>query len=284
MSIGEAYQQCLYRLKQIYDHREAATITDLVIENITGFRASDRVLNKNFLLTAEQQNSLTSYQIDLLKHKPVQYVLNEAWFAGMKFYVDKNVLIPRPETEELVEWIKESFQEAIISVLDIGTGSGCIAISLKKKIDDAKITAVDISENALAIAKQNAEFNNAEIKFFLLDILNENNWKNLGKFDVIVSNPPYIKQSEKFGMSKNVLSYEPHQALFVADDDALLFYKKIAAFGLYHFNKKGKLFFEINEQHGKNVCDLLEEVGYKNIELKKDLQGKDRMIKAVYCL
>ncbi len=276
-------------LSEIYDEREAANIADMVIEFVTGLRKIDRVLDKQFLLNEEQNVKLKSCLVDLLKHKPVQYILHEAWFAGMKFYVDENVLIPRPETEELVELIAKEVDSGLLTddsltftVLDIGTGSGCIAIALKKKSSiinrQFSISAIDISENALNIAKKNAIENKMEIYFFQTNILDENEWKQFVKFDIIISNPPYIKQSEQVSMGENVLKFEPHLALFVADEDALIFYKKIAAFGLRHLNKNGKLFFEINENLGNEICELLENSGYKNIELKKDMQGKNRFV------
>jgi release factor glutamine methyltransferase len=283
INIQQAYQQLVSSLTEIYDMREAANITNMVIEHVTGFRKIDRVLDKQFLLSEEHNAKLKSCLVDLLEYKPVQYILHEAWFAGMKFYVDENVLIPRPETEEMVEEIS-SFGFQVSSLLDIGTGSGCIAIALKKKSAisnlQLSISAIDISKSALNIAEQNAIENNAEIDFFQANILDENEWKQFPKFDIVVSNPPYIKRAEKTSMRENVLNFEPHLALFVDDEDSLIFYKKIAAFGLQHLNKHGKLFFEINENSGKDICELLENFGYKNIKLKKDLQGKDRMVSA----
>lgn len=283
MTIQQSYKQLLFQLYEMYDDREAANIADLVMENITGFKKVDRLINKQFSLNENQLQLLNDYTNELLKHKPVQYVLHEAWFAGMKLYVDENVLIPRPETEELVEWIVKtvaSGKSQVVSVLDIGTGSGCIPIALKKKLPAVEIHALDISEPALNVAKRNAAAQKTKINFHLLNILDESAWQILPNFDIVVSNPPYIKQSEASSMQKNVLSYEPHLALFVDDEDALKFYKAIAEFGLAHLNKEGQLFFEINETLGKEVSDLLHQYKYVEIELKKDLQGKDRMIKA----
>jgi release factor glutamine methyltransferase len=201
----------------------------------------------------------------------------------MKFYVDESVLIPRPETEELVEWVCLEIRNSkfeIRNLLDIGTGSGCIPIALKKEISSVEIFALDISEGALNAAKLNATAQQTEIDFHLINILNKDEWNQLPNFDIIVSNPPYVKQSESSAMHQNVLQYEPHLALFVDDEDALKFYKVIAEFSLTHLNKNGKLFFEINEALGKKVSELLQRCGYTNIKLRKDLQGKDRMIKA----
>jgi len=283
MTIQQSYKQLLFQLYEMYGDREAANIADIVIENITGFKKVDRLINKQFLLNEEQLQLLNDYTNELLKHKPVQYVLNEVWFAGMKLYVDENVLIPRPETEELVEWIVKtvaSRKSQVASILDIGTGSGCIPVVLKKKLLSVEVHALDISEEALNVAKRNAAIQQTEINFHLLNILDKNLWRQLPKFDIIVSNPPYVTQGEASSMQKNVLQYEPHLALFVDDEDAMKFYKAIAEFGLYHLNNNGQIFFEINEMMGKQICDLLNQYRYLNIELKKDLQNKDRMIKA----
>ena len=283
MTIQQSYKQLLFQLYEMYGDREAANIADIVIENITGFKKVDRLINKQFPLNEEQLQLLNDYTNELLKHKPVQYVLNEVWFAGMKLYVDENVLIPRPETEELVEWIVKtvaSRKSQVASILDIGTGSGCIPVVLKKKLLSVEVHALDISEEALNVAKRNAAIQQTEINFHLLNILDKNLWRQLPKFDIIVSNPPYVTQGEASSMQKNVLQYEPHLALFVDDEDAMKFYKAIAEFGLYHLNNNGQIFFEINEMMGKQICDLLNQYRYLNIELKKDLQNKDRMIKA----
>jgi len=283
MHIQDAYTQLMYQLFELYSDREAANIADLVIEHITGFKRIDRITNKQFPLNDQQQELFETYTKQLLQHTPVQYVLHEAWFAGVNLYVDENVLIPRPETEELVEWVVEESKKSKVKskkVLDIGTGSGCIPIALKKKLPAADMYALDVSEAALAVAEKNAETHNTPITFYQADFLDKSTWKKFSKFDIIVSNPPYIKQSEEKEMRGNVLLHEPHLALFVPDEDALLFYRSIAEFGLIHLTEAGELFFEINEALGKEVAELLEEHGYANIELRKDMQGKDRMIKA----
>lgn len=284
MGIQDAYTQLMYQLFELYDDRESANIADWVIEDITGFKRVDRITNKQFPLNTSQQELLKKYTEELLQHKPVQYVLNETWFAGMKFYVDENVLIPRPETEELVEWIVEESQKSKVKskkVLDIGTGSGCIPIALKKKLVDYEVHALDVSKEALTVAEKNAASLNAPITFNEINILDKSMWNQLPEFDVIVSNPPYIKQSEEKEMRNNVLLHEPHLALFVSDEDALLFYKIIAEFGLTHLAKDGELYFEINEVLGKEVKELLELKGYSDVEIKKDMQGKDRMVKGI---
>ncbi len=285
MTIQQAYQQLLLKLYELYDDREAINISDIVIENVTGFRKIDRIMNKQFPLNAQQQELLEDYANALMQHKPVQYVLHEAWFAGMKFYVNENVLIPRPETEELVAWIIEEIRNSefkIRNLLDIGTGSGCIPIVIKKKLPQLDVHAVDISEHALEVAKQNAHEQEAEVSFHQMDILSEEVEKNKEVFDIIVSNPPYIKQSEAESMQKNVLKHEPHLALFVTGEDALLFYRAITQYASEHLSENGFLFFEINEVHGEEVVDLLQQNGFIDIRLKKDMQGKNRMIKAVW--
>ncbi len=283
MTIQQAYKQLMYQLFELYDDREAANISDWTIEHITGQRKIERVTNKEFPFSAYQQQLLNDYSVELLQHKPVQYVLHEAWFAGMKLYVDENVLIPRPETEELVQWVVEEvtgYRPQAAGMLDIGTGSGCIAIALKKKLPFIEIHAADISADALKVAEKNASLHQTAIIFHQSDILKKEDWNLFTQFDIIVSNPPYVKGSEAKAMKDNVLKYEPHQALFVSDDDALIFYKAMAAFGKQHLKPGGKLFVEINEALGNEVLHLLTHAGYKEIEIKKDMQGKERMIKA----
>ena len=304
MTINTAYQQLLHQLYELYDDREAANIADWVIEFITGQRRIDRIIYKHIPLNKAQQLQLQLFTDRLLSHQPVQYVLNETWFAGMKFYVDKNVLIPRPETEELVEEVvtmydvrstmydtnskrnqennshkKSEIRHQKLKILDIGTGSGCIPIALKKKLPNTNITSLDISKNALDIAKKNAIDLQADITFKQMDFLDETRWDTLEIFDIIISNPPYIKESESRNMSKHVTSYEPSIALFIADDDALIFYKKIALFGRTHLKKNGQIFVEINEVLGNETTALFNSFGYQTL-LKKDLQSRDRMVQA----
>lgn len=286
MTVQNGYLQLVTTLSAMYEQREAATIADWVMENITGMRRVDRLIHKDRLLIATQLEQLNSYTQRLLQHEPVQYVLNETWFAGMKFYVDDNVLIPRPETEELVEWILEHIKnnnksEAGLSIIDIGTGSGCIPISLKNKLSLASVYGVDVSEGALTVARKNAESLHAAIGFLHQDILNDDLWQRIPQADIIVSNPPYIKESEAGQMHKNVLQNEPHLALFVPDEDALIFYRKIADMALLRLKPHGALFFEINEVLGKEVCEMLLKKGFVNVALKQDLQQKDRMVMAL---
>ncbi len=284
MTVEDGYKQLLFHLHKVYDEREASNITDLVIEHITGWKKIERFLNKKVLLTSEQHEKLNKFTYQILQHRPVQYVLGEAWFAGMKFFVDERVLIPRPETEELVEWILEDIRHTkstipVASILDIGTGSGCIPVALKKQLQRISVTSLDVSEGALVLAQKNAIIQETDIHFLLFNFLKEEKWKNLSIYDIIVSNPPYIKQSEREAMSKNVLDFEPSLALFVPDDNALLFYSKLADFGKLHLSAAGKIYVEINETLGKEVVSLFTKEDYQ-VELRKDLQGKDRMLKA----
>ncbi len=283
MTIRSAQQTLLAQLRQLYEEREAANITDWVMEYITGKRKTDRLLVAHEMMPAEWQRIWHRIGQELLTNKPVQYVLGEAWFAGLKFFVNEQVLIPRPETEELVEWLAQSagLKNTGHKLLDIGTGSGCIPVVLKKKIPEWQVTALDTSAGALAIASKNAVLHKADIELLQLNFLDENAWLPLTVYDCIVSNPPYIRQSEKESMEKNVVAFEPGIALFVPDEDALLFYRKIALFAKTHLSKDGMIFLEINEALGDSVTELLIREGY-TAELKKDLQGKDRMIKATW--
>ncbi|CAH8294895.1 release factor glutamine methyltransferase [Mariniflexile fucanivorans] len=243
-------------------------------------------------LAIEPELSVENYDtilnaLGLLKNQyPIQYILGETEFYGLPFKVNKNTLIPRPETEELVEWIVriQTANKQQIRILDIGTGSGCIAISLAKQLPNAKVYALDISADALKIAKQNAELNKVQVEFVEANILNSETWitdfKN-SKFDIIVSNPPYVREKEKQYMKPNVLENEPHLALFVEDHDPLLFYKMITEFAVDRLVDKGKLFFEINEYLGNDMIQLLEKHHFGDIELKQDMFRKDRMVKAV---
>ena len=292
MTINEASMHLKSNLKEMYDARESGNITQLIIEKLSGLNRVNAILQKHKSLSDEQINALNMYVQQLNNHKPVQYVLNEAWFAGMKFFVDEHVLIPRPETEELVNYVLAyvlaSAQHTInasktspFMILDVGTGSGCIAVALKKKLIDAVVYASDISEHALKTAAINARQNNVEIIFFNADILKDVQ-PDLPLFNIIVSNPPYITQKESAEMHANVVSYEPHLALFVPDEKPLLFYETIADLALSYLKQNGNLFFEINENYGDDIVTLLQKKGFHPVEIKKDLQGKNRMIKATY--
>ncbi len=221
----------------------------------------------------------------LLAGRPVQQVIGQTWFNGLVFKVNGHVLIPRPETEELCLMIHNDFQgppDPRLSILDIGTGSGCIAIDLKKHFPTAEVTAIDLSDEALAVAKENGQLNNCEIKFVRADILNPDQWDQFGQFDVIVSNPPYIPENERALMHRNITGYEPGTALFVPDENPLLFYRAIAEFATQHLKPRSRLYFEINERFGAEVCELLSLSGFDNVRLTRDIHGKDRIVSAKY--
>ena len=282
MTISETYHHFSKRLKSIYEDREAENISDWVFENVTGLKKWQRRENKNQELEESDSKKVEKYLEELLLNKPVQYVLNEAWFYKMNFFVNENVLIPRPETEELVEWIvsdlKKEKRPDPTTVLDIGTGSGCISVSLKKELPQVNVTSVDVSEKALSVAKKNAILLNASIDFFQMDFLNEKEWNRLSQYDVIVSNPPYIPIGEKEILAKNVTDFEPEIALFVSQNDPFIFYKSIAQFAKDHLKENGKIYVEVHEEYAKNVKIIFEKPGF-NSEIKRDIYGKERMIK-----
>jgi release factor glutamine methyltransferase len=280
MNLQEANNFLKKELTGIYEPREATTISDWVMEKLTGLSRIDRLMYKDRQLTEPQEKKFHDYLGDLRTHRPVQYVLEEAHFYGLNFYVDENVLIPRPETEELVQWIFEDAGGQSLSLLDIGTGSGCIAIALKSKNKQLMVAACDISNGALAIASKNATINQAEVKFFSCDILDDNQLLTLPVYDMIVSNPPYIPESGKLSMSPNVLNFEPHTALFTAGNDPFVFYRAIGLIGKTKLAAGGKLYFEIHEEGADEVRAILKAQGYQNIILKNDLFGRPRMIRA----
>ena len=281
MTINEAARHLLLQLKQTYDAREAGNIADWVMENLTGSKKSDRILQKELPLTEMLCNKLNRYINELNLHRPVQYVLEEAWFLGMKFYVNENVLIPRPETEELVQWIVDDNKNSgQVTIFDIGTGSGCIPIALKKIMQLADVYSCDISEEALEVAKENAKVLGANVKFLTIDILDRPVWNKIPLINIIVSNPPYIPMKEKLSMNKNVVAHEPHQALFVEDSNPLAFYESIAALGNKKLLPSGKIFVEIHEGLAKETAEVFKSAGFAQVEIKTDMQGKQRMIKA----
>ena len=286
MKMQEASFYLLNRLRRIYDEGEADKITDMVMEHLTGSKKAERMIYKNSPITPEEEKQLKQYTERLLKYEPVQYILKEAWFYNTKFYVDKNVLIPRPETEELVDWVlKETKQMEVpgnrnIKILDVGTGSGCIAVALKKFLPvEFEVWACDINDQVLTVARKNADDNGVLIDFVGLDFLDEKQREQLPHVDIIVSNPPYVPERDKNMMKENVVNYEPHSALFVPNEDSLIFYKAIADFGKEKLQTGGNVFVEIHENLGKAVTELFEQKGY-SVELRKDMQGKERMIKA----
>lgn len=285
MQVQEAFIKVRKELISLYGDRESEQIAHWVIERITGLTRSGRLLHKSDLLTEDQESTFHQCLSELLAWRPVQYVLGESWFAGMKFFVDERVLIPRPETEEMVEEVESRKSkiesEQPVRLLDVGTGSGCIAISLKKKNEGWDVWGVDKSNDALAVARINAKNLGADIHFFQADILDDKSRALLPVFDIIVSNPPYIPVKDKDQMRDNVLKYEPHAALFVNNNDPIIFYREIIHFSVDHLKPGGLLFFEIHEQLAEEVISLLSSNGYLQIKLKQDMQGRDRMIFAV---
>jgi release factor glutamine methyltransferase len=295
-------------LSSLYDEKEIESFFYLILENFHQIKRIDLALNPQMEMNDKQLLHWESILSDLKKQKPIQYILGETEFYGLPFLVNENTLIPRPETEELVELIiKQNSKSEIppepkvngaklnskLKILDIGTGSGCIAISLVKNISNVEVYAIDISEEALETAKKNAQINQVEIHFIQADILKINNLEQLPtsnpklethnpkletQFDIIVSNPPYVRILEKQEINPNVLEYEPHLALFVEDEDALLFYRKIAQLALKSLSPNGRLYFEINQYLGKETVELIESFGFKNVVLHKDIYGNDRMI------
>lgn len=296
MKISEAVQFIKEELKGIYDESEGSNIAGLILEEITGLSRNELLLNRTAILTAEQEKNLTEFVQRLQQHEPVQYILNKAWFYGMELYVDATVLIPRPETEELVDWIvndvkkeglpvfeRGAMQADVtrqLKILDIGTGSGCIALALKKEMPSAEVWGCDISEEALNVARRNGAALDIRVDFQGINFLDEEQQTFLPTVNIIVSNPPYVPLQDKESMRKNVLDYEPHTALFIPNNDALLFYKAIAGFAKKRLHDDGVIYLEIHEDLSEEVAYLFKSEGYQHVEVKIDMQGKDRMIKA----
>ena len=265
-------------LSNYYSAGEVSALTRIIAMELLGISQMTYFLKESVTLTAEQQALLGNAIERLKKQEPIQYILGYSDFCGLRFRVTPATLIPRPETSELVEWIA-SEANGNENILDIGTGSGCIAVSLAHKMSQSKVTAWDISHEALAVATENSKANGQAVTFEQVDILA---YEPAGEqFDIIVSNPPYIKENEKEAMHSNVLDWEPHTALFVPDSDPLLFYRAIAEKGLILLPPGGRLYFEINRAHGKETMEMLAALGYTNIELRKDFAENDRMIRAV---
>jgi release factor glutamine methyltransferase len=278
MDLQQAQNELASCLTLLYGEREAGLIADWVMEHLTGRKRIDRLLNRSAPLPSPEQYE--KYKAALLAHRPVQYVLNESWFCGMKFYVDEQVLIPRPETEELVEWVVKEAKPK--TLLDVGTGSGCIAIALKRQLPLSRVYACDTSSGALAIARRNALDLKADIHFHQLDFLDSRQWASLPEINYLVSNPPYIPLKDKATMAPHVVDSEPSLALFVTDEDPLVFYRALSDFARQKLAAGGTIFAEIHEAMGPSVMALFREAGFGEVILKKDLQGKDRMIKATW--
>lgn len=269
-------------LSSLYDEMEIESFFYIILEQFHNKKRIDLALQPEMEMDALQLLRWETVLSELKKEKPIQYILGETEFYGLRFRVNENTLIPRPETEELVELIISDNQITkntnSFTILDIGTGSGCIAISLAKNLSNAKVSAIDVSEKALEMAKKNAEINEVNVNFILADVLKLSTLQE--KYDVIVSNPPYVRNLEKHEIKPNVLEFEPHLALFVEDDDALIFYRKIAELALKNVSENGKLYFEINQYLGKETVELLENLGFKNVKLIKDIYENDRMVSA----
>ncbi|MBF7090031.1 peptide chain release factor N(5)-glutamine methyltransferase [Flavobacterium sp. ALJ2] len=280
MKIKQYRTQFIQELSGIYDVLEAESFFYLILEEKRNLKQIDLALNPGLSFSDEEIEDWSILEAELKKEIPIQYLLGKTNFYGLDFEVNSNVLIPRPETEELVEWIikgnSKIGKSQNLKILDIGTGSGCVAISLAKNLPKAQVFAIDVSEGALDTAKRNAISNEVSVTFLHQNILETEDL--MQEFDVIVSNPPYVRNLEKEEIKKNVLDNEPHLALFVADNDALIFYKKIAELAQKNLVKNGSLYFEINQYLGKETVELLENLGFKNIELRKDIYDNDRMI------
>ena len=267
------------RLGCCYPIEETTALTRIISTEILDIPQSTFFLKEDVILTPRQETLLYSTIERLKKHEPIQYIIGYCDFCGHTFKVTPDTLIPRPETSELVEWIAEEQKGSKVNILDIGTGSGCIAISLSCKLPGCNIAAWDISSGALAVAEENNRSNGSEVTFSQVDILAYQ--PQCEMFDIIVSNPPYIKENERKSMEANVLDWEPHTALFVPDNDPLLFYRAIAEKALVMLTPGGALYFEINRAHGAETVEMLQSLGYRKTELRKDLAGNDRMIKAI---
>ena len=288
MHLQQAQRQLTADLIPLYGSREAALIADWVLEHLTGRKRIDRLIDPAQPLSPAALRQYETYRNELLAHRPVQYVLNESWFSGHRFFVDENVLIPRPETEELVEWTAEtiapisttgpSSTSAAPTILDVGTGSGCIAITLALKFPALPIHACDISKGALAVAARNAAQLGAPLTLHQLDFLDPRTWPALPKVKWLVSNPPYIPHNEAASMAPHVTAAEPSGALFVPESDPLVFYRALAGFARQNLVPDGSIFVEIHEDLASRTLEVFRAAGFPNGILRKDMQGRDRMI------
>ena len=276
MTIGEIHKKYITALQNIYVEGEATAVTNIAFENILNITKQNIITNADEILDEKIEVKLNDTLVKLLHHEPIQYVVGNAWFYNLNFIVNNAVLIPRPETEELVyeamNFLKNNDGK---NVLDIGTGSGCIPISIKKNIPSVNVHALDVSAAAISVAKENSIKNNVEINFMELDFLSEQNFIQLEKYDLIISNPPYIPNDET--LDDNVTKYEPHLALFVPENDALIFYKKIVVFAENHLEYDGKIMLEVHENLAKETAALFSNNNYE-VKIKEDMQGKERML------
>jgi release factor glutamine methyltransferase len=290
-TIKDVFTSFKQGLTNLYDAQEMEAITLMVLTEVLNTSKATIKAFAERELTLTQQEEVNAILSQLITGKPLQYALGYTDFYGLKFMVNPATLIPRPETEELVEWVIASLKSEVFSresltgslnILDIGTGSGCIAISLKKNLPAAQVSAIDISYDALQTAKENAKLNEVDVNFIEADVLNlpQTNYSPLTThYSLIISNPPYVTLEDKKKMHTNVTDFEPHTALFVPEDDPLIFYKAIADFALDNLTNNGLLFFEINESLGKETVELLESKGFKDVELRQDMSGRDRMVR-----
>ena len=284
LSYSKAFYEAKNKLQPLYDEREAASIGHELLFYLTLLDKAQRLINKDKQFNGPQQAQYELMLVKLLKGQPLQYVTGLSWFMGQKFKVNEHVLIPRPETEELVQWVIDDHKNSVdkLNVIDIGTGSGCIPVSLKLAFTSATVTACDISKDALALAKINASLLDAIISFIKTDFLSPASEILSGEYDIIISNPPYIPFSERSTLHANVRDYEPAIALFVPDDDALVFYKAIATFGKTNLREKGSIYCELDAAHAAACKILFEAEGYKYVEIRKDMSGNWRMLKASF--
>ncbi|MBN8703100.1 MAG: peptide chain release factor N(5)-glutamine methyltransferase [Bacteroidetes bacterium] len=282
LNIKQLRQLFVEKLESVYDANEINELFAITAEHVLSMSKKDLQLNSTQSVSDENETRFLQISDRLANSEPIQYILGEADFYGMKFYVNSSVLIPRPETEELVELCKKTVNTKDRTIIDIGTGSGCIAISLAKNTQ-GRVVAVDISSDALEVAQKNAVKNNQKIEFICADILDRQQWGKLPSMDIIVSNPPYIAESEISKMHSNVLQYEPSIALFVKDSDPLLFYENILLLGKEKLKANGSVFFEINPIYSKELVELASNLGYMNVQIVKDLSGKNRFLKCDIC-
>ncbi len=282
-SVGKITKSFRNQLISIYPIEEINSFLDIIFENILNFSKIDTIMKVDEPISDKKSAEIYKILERLKNQEPIQYIIGNTLFYNLYFNVEKGVLIPRQETEELVDKIiNENKNRKSLNILDIGTGSGCIAISLKSNLNDANVWAFDISEAAIKIAQKNAEKNNCQINFALQDILKTQNKVEDTKFDIIVSNPPYVTKKETKQMKNNVLNYEPHVALFVEDNNPLLFYQSIAKYASINLKPGGRLYFEINEAYGNELAEMLQLFDYKDINITKDLNGKDRFVSGLY--
>jgi release factor glutamine methyltransferase len=286
ITLRAARQRLRQSLTPLYGERESTFIADWVLEQVTGWSKEYARTHPDAELSPTMVEYIDVHLNDLLRWRPVQYVLGEAWFMNMRFKVDERVLIPRPETEELVEWVTSGVKEEMMGrigqrrILDIGTGSGCIPIALKSTLSEASIWSLDASEDALALARENARILRADVHFLHVDVLDDRSLPEIPEVDIIVSNPPYVLENDRADMRPNVIDWEPHMALFVEGSDPLLFYHRIADLGLMKLSEGGQVFVEIQETMSDAVVSLFRARGYREIEARRDLSGRDRMVKA----